>query len=355
MKVLLITFSDNADHQDTLFGIYEQLITIYDTYLLAIKTPKVPLKKSNKTWLVDCPKQPGIGKGTFNFGQLISIISKIRKEKFDIIYFESLHVWNVAIMLALRKRVRIYHVVHEVIPHEGDRHVNGVEFMNKVICKVADVIILRNQKYVSELINRYKVDSTRVKCLELWRRYPDFIEPIHSGRILFFGRINPYKGANNLLKIVRLCSNVRFDVIGSVSPQMKIIVDELAKEKNVHINNNYVSDNEMKESFINCDWVIVPYNSASQSGIIIDAYKYSRPVIAFNVGAIAEQVDNGVSGYLISDGNILEFANKINEVSKMDIKEHRQMCKQAHEYGVGKYDTKGALPRFVSLLSEMEK
>ena len=43
MKVLLVTFSDNADHQDTVFGLYEKLQSHVDTYLLAIKTPKVPL------------------------------------------------------------------------------------------------------------------------------------------------------------------------------------------------------------------------------------------------------------------------------------------------------------------------
>ena len=73
---------------------------------------------------------------------------------------------------------------------------------------------------------------------------------------------------------------------------MQDVVDQLAKEMNVKLNNDYVTDEEMRKAFINCDWVIVPYNSASQSGIIIDAYKYSRPVIAFVVGAISEQVDN---------------------------------------------------------------
>lgn len=62
MKLLLVTFSDNADHQDTLFGMYEQLRDVYDVYLLAIQTPKVPLEKSDHTWLVNCPERPGICK-----------------------------------------------------------------------------------------------------------------------------------------------------------------------------------------------------------------------------------------------------------------------------------------------------
>jgi hypothetical protein len=67
-KVLLVTFSDNADHQDTLFGMYEEMRkrSDWDAYLLCIKTPKVELQQSDHTWLVDCPERPGVTKKTFN-------------------------------------------------------------------------------------------------------------------------------------------------------------------------------------------------------------------------------------------------------------------------------------------------
>ena len=73
-KILLVTFSDNADHQDTLFGIYEELTrnANWDPYLVAIREPKVPLQSSKRTWLVDCPKRPGITKKTFDFRTLFS-------------------------------------------------------------------------------------------------------------------------------------------------------------------------------------------------------------------------------------------------------------------------------------------
>lgn len=352
MKVLLVTFSDNADHQDTLFGLYEELIgdKDIDAYLLAIKSPKVPIETSDHTWLVDCPKRPGVEKKTFDLHTLHSIIRRIKKKRFEAIYFESLHVWNVAIMLALGKKVHKYQVIHEVIPHEGDSQVKGVDFMNKVICKTADTIVLRNQKYVQDMIDQYKVAPSRVKYLELWRRYPEFTPPVHSGHVLFFGRINPYKGADNLLEIVRLCPEITFDVVGRVDPQMEAVVEELRKEKNAHLNNGYVSDEEMREAFVNADWAIVPYNSASQSGIIIDAYKYSRPVIAFNVGAIAEQVDDGKSGYLVAAGDNKAFAAKLREVVQMPNEKYDAMCIQAYRYGCKKYAASGAVSRFRELI-----
>lgn len=352
MKVLLVTFSDNADHQDTLFGMYEQLGYVHDTYLLAIKDPKVSVNVSDHTWLVDCPKRPGIEKKTFDLFTLNSVIRRIKREKFDVIYFESLHVWNVAIMMALGKKVHKYQVIHEVIPHEGDQQVKGVDFMNKVICKTADTIVLRNQKYVDDMISRYKVDPERVKYMELWRRYPKFTPPAHSGHVLFFGRINPYKGADNLLEIVRLCPDITFDVVGRVDPQMEDIVEKLSKEKNVNLNNRYVSDDEMREAFVGCDWAIVPYNSASQSGIIIDAYKYSRPVIAFNVGAIAEQIDDEKSGYLVEAGDNEAFAEKVKKALAISTEEYDSMCSYAYRYGSKKYAASGAVERFMELIEQ---
>lgn len=349
-KVLLVTFSDNADHQDTLFGMYEEMRnrSDWEAYLLCIKKPKVELQQSDHTWLVDCPERPGVTKKTFNLPLLLSIIHRVRKERFDAIYFESLHTWNLPIMMMAGK-AKTYQVIHEVIPHEGDSQVKMVDLMNKAVVKFADTIVLRNKTYIQDMIDHYGIGADRVKYLELWRRYPAYTTPVHSGRALFFGRINPYKGADNLLEIVRLCPNIQFDVVGRVDSQMQGIVDQLAKEKNVKLNNDYVTEAEMREAFVNCDWVIVPYNSASQSGIIIDAYKYSRPVIAFAVGAIPEQVDDGKSGYLVEAGDNEKFANKLKEAMKLSAEEYDMISSDAYQYGRKKYATGGAMNRFMEL------
>ena len=352
-KVLLVTFSDNADHQDTLFGMYEEIRnqSSWEVYLLCIKTPKVELQQSDHTWLVDCPERPGVTKKTFNLPLLLSIIHRIRREHFDAIYFESLHTWNLPIMM-MSGKAKTYQVIHEVIPHEGDSQVKMVDLMNKAVVKFADTIVLRNKTYIQDMIDRYEISRERVKYLELWRRYPSYTTPVYNGRALFFGRINPYKGADNLLEIVRLCPDIQFNVIGRVDPQMQEVVDQLAKEKNVKLNNDYVTDTEMQEAFINCDWVIVPYNSASQSGIIIDAYKYSRPVIAFAVGAIPEQVDDGVSGYLVDPSDNRKFAARLKEAMQLKPEQYNVMSQGAYQYGRQKYAASGAVKRFVELLEE---
>lgn len=352
-KILLVSFSDNADHQDTIFGLYEALEDEgkQDVYLLAIRTPKVALRRSSHTWLVDCPERPGITKKTFNIFLLSSLIKKIRKEKFDVIYFESLHVWNLPIMM-FSGSACTYQVIHEVIPHEGDKQVKMVDLMNKAVVKLSDNIVLRNKKYIDELVERYGIEKERVHYLELWRRFPKFTEPRYTKRVLFFGRINPYKGVDNLLEIAKLCPGIHFDVIGRVDPQMQGIIDELKKLPNVFLNNNYVSDDEMKEAFINADWVILPYNSASQSGVIIDAYKYSRPVIAFDVGAITEQVEDGISGFLIENKENQLFAKKLKYISTFEVTILKKYSKNAYLFGLGKYGVDPAVNRFFEMIKD---
>lgn len=346
MKTLLVTFSDNADHQDTLFGMYEELSKTDDVFLLAIDSPKVPVTKSENTWLVKCPKRPGICLGTFNLPLLFKIIHRIRKEKFDTVYFESLHTWNLPIMALCGRRTRTYQVIHEVIPHEGDSQEKLVDLMNKAVCLLSDAVVLRNQTYIDEMLERYKISAERVKFLELWRRYPEYTEPQHTGRVLFFGRINPYKGADKLLQIVKMCPDIQFDVIGRVDPQMEEVVSQLSQESNVKLNNEYVSNEEMKEAFVQADWVIVPYNSASQSGIVIDAYKYSRPVIAFNVGAIAEQVEDGVSGYLVEANDIDAIVGCLKEAVSLSEEEYDKLSRECYLFGKKKYGVEDAAKKF---------
>lgn len=60
--------------------------------------------------------------------------------------------------------------------------------------------------------------------------------------------------------------------------------------------------------------VVTPYIDASQSGIVPVAYAFSKPVVATNVGALPEQVEDGVTGLLVppaQPGKLAEALMKI--------------------------------------------
>lgn len=355
MKVLLVTFSDNADHQDITFGMFESLYKAEradcEAWVMGINTPKDTVMDTPRTHLVDCPKRPGIEKKTFDLKELHSIIAWINKQHFDVIFFETLHVWNLAIMMRCHRKTKIFQMIHDLIPHEGDKQAKSVDLMNKAVCKMADYIVLANQKYVPKVTEVYGVDPSRVRYVDMWRRFPEYTETKFTKRALFFGRMNPYKGVDNLLEIVKLCPDVQFNAVGRVDPLVQELVDQLKMMPNVTMNNGYVTDDEMAEAFINADWIVLPYNSATQSGVVIDGYRYGRPCIAFNVGAITEQVSEGASGYLIEPGNNEAFAKKLREAVQMDEQSYAKLSRSSYDFGSQKYAAEGAIDRFINLIN----
>lgn len=186
-KVLLVTFSDNADHQDTLFGMYEEMRnrSDWDVYLLCIKTPKVELQKSDHTWLVDCPERPGVTKKTFNLPLLFSIIHRIRKEHFDAIYFESLHTWNLPIMI-MSGKAKTYQVIHEVIPHEGDSQAKKFRLKKNGRVEKVPGVGVDLSKFDKEQRKTEKGEEIRLSLRKSWNIDPSafvFVSVVSENRM----------------------------------------------------------------------------------------------------------------------------------------------------------------------------
>ena len=173
-KILLSTFSNISDHQDKVVVLYEEMkMAGYNVYLMLPKKIDVECEKSDRTWFVDCPNRPGIAKGTFNIRKLLSVLSKVKEAKFDYIFFETLHVWNLPVMVFAEKKTQVLQMIHDVIPHGGDRTAKQVDLMNKAVGRLADKIFICNIKYKDALCKRYSVDPNKVVSMNLWERFPE--------------------------------------------------------------------------------------------------------------------------------------------------------------------------------------
>ena len=66
--------------------------------------------------------------------------------------------------------------------------------------------------------------------------------------------------------------------------------------------------------FARADAVVLPYLSATGSGVIPLAYRYGCPVIASRVGGIPDVVADGSTGWLVESGNAVALADAIRRV-----------------------------------------
>jgi glycosyltransferase involved in cell wall biosynthesis len=67
----------------------------------------------------------------------------------------------------------------------------------------------------------------------------------------------------------------------------------------VTVRSDYVPNSDVGKYFSAADAVVLPYLSATQSGIAQIAYNFDRPVIVSDVGGLAEVVVEGESGFVV--------------------------------------------------------
>jgi len=100
------------------------------------------------------------------------------------------------------------------------------------------------------------------------------------------------------------------------------LIEELNIQERVKIINQFVPNEEVAKYYLASDVVVLPYRSATQSGILNVAYGFNKPVIVTNVGGLAEFVIEGKTGLVIkpdSEGEIVrgyeEYLGKKDEVN----------------------------------------
>jgi glycosyltransferase involved in cell wall biosynthesis len=126
--------------------------------------------------------------------------------------------------------------------------------------------------------------------------------------VLFFGRIESYKGLPNFVEIgLRLRGEARF-VIAGLGRIEDNLLDRIDANPDIfELLHRYISDEEMIELFDRAKVVLLPYESATQSGIPAGAASRGAVPVGFAVGGLTNQIPN-VGGYVAppSDLDALE-------------------------------------------------
>ena len=135
--------------------------------------------------------------------------------------------------------------------------------------------------------------------------------------ILFFGYIRPYKGLNILIEaMTHILEKIplRLIICGEFYEGREQILS-LIKQKNlgssITIEDRFIPNQEVGIYFSAADLVVLPYLTATQSGIVQIAYNYNVPVIVTDVGGLPEVVVDGKTGYIVQTGNPKALAKSI--------------------------------------------
>ncbi len=207
-------------------------------------------------------------------------------------------------------------VVDNLIPHE--RRPLDMQ-LTRYVMNATDAYIVQSGAVREDLLRLdpgarflevphpvYNLFGERVPKAEARRRLG--LDP-EAPVLLFFGFIRAYKGLDLLIRAMpRIRSGmgvgaqVRLLVLGEFyegRDGTAALVRELGLEDTVTLFDQYVPDEEVAPYFSAADVVVLPYRSATQSGIVQIAYQFERPVICTDVGGLSEVVLDGRTGFVV--------------------------------------------------------
>lgn len=247
----------------------------------------------------------------------IAVGRALRSRKPDLILFK---YWlpffgpcfgTIARIVKRGTRSKVLYICDNVIPHErrpGDR------LFTKYAFGPADGFVVQSAAVERDLL-----------ALFPGARYEHVPHPVYHGFgaavpaadartrlaitarnvLLFFGYVRKYKGLGVLLEAMARLKNrldVHLLVVGEFYDDEKSYRDQIRREglaDSVTVRSDYIPNDEVRYYFSAADAVVLPYSSATQSGIAQIAYNFDTPVIATTVGGLAEIVRDGQTGVLV--------------------------------------------------------
>ena len=334
-----------------------------DSTLVVISEEKVTLETNNNVPLLNVLWSKGSG-----FKKLFEVYNpffyrKIAKRicrdlKPDLVHVTSKGLGLLSIIAYFRiRKIKVVYTVHDPTPHEERMtmwsrivHEYQRRWQLPRVMQRCSALHVHSETHHSLLRQIYQREGTAPVYVVphgagLSRQIeesnnipPELINKFQAGipTILFFGRIEPYKGLEYLVKAMRLLEfqGMRVNLIVAGAGDIpKDLFHGL--EMNVILINRFIADSEIKGIFNACNVVALPYISATQSGVIPMAYLFEKPVIVTKVGALPEMVIDGETGTLIEPMNSKQLADALRDLLRHPAN-LRWMGKNARQYAVAR-------------------
>lgn len=306
--------------------LYRALSKKYSVEMISYKMqyPKIFFKKEQRDFEDDMFRVEGTEFliNTANPFNIAKVGRTIKRKRPDLVIIQWWHPYFAPcywiLERALGNQVKKVFICHNVFPHERfvlDRS------LTKLALKRADAFIVHSMSDERDLLTikenadfRYNPHPTynafKLRNMSKQQARNSLHIAYDTRILLFFGFVREYKGLKYLLQAMKdirdNLAGIRLLVVGSFDNDkqeyMKIIEDNGISDC-VDVFDDYIPDHEVEKFFAASDLVVLPYESATQSGIVQIAYGFEKPVIVTNVGGLPDVVEDGKTGYIVEPRN----------------------------------------------------
>ncbi len=181
--------------------------------------------------------------------------------------------------------------------------------------------------------------------------------------IAFLGVVAPYKGLMYLIKalaeIRKKIPNIKLYIVGDYAvseyKEFKFELDKIINKE--HLNNNVVFTGwraDAREILSLMDIYVLPSLSEGVPRSIIEAMALGKPVVATDVGGVAETVLDGQTGFVVKPRDPKALADAIIKLAK-DEKLRKKFGEKAKEIAFREYSIKTHIAKLEKIYLELLK
>ena len=220
-------------------------------------------------------------------------------------------------------KIKILYICHNIIPHE---RWPGDLFLTKFAFSTVDYFIVQSAIVANELLSLFPEAKYKHIAHPIYYIFGEMMPKEEARKklqlttqqvILFFGFVRAYKGLDLLLKAVPLIKptlDVKLLVVGEFyedKTKYLDLINHLGIFREVVIYSDFIPNEEVGLFFSAADVVVLPYKSATQSGIVQVAYHFNKPCIVTDVGGLGEVVIDNKTGFVVPPENPDEIAQAV--------------------------------------------
>jgi glycosyltransferase involved in cell wall biosynthesis len=244
-----------------------------------------------------------------------------------VVHLTGVHLWNVALVRALRRQgIPVVHTLHDLHPHAGVRFGWLIRVWNRLIIASGAHILVHGRRYRDELLAR-GLPGGRVTCTPLLHGFWGYQEVSdqpsaisdrpsaigHPPTVLFFGRLEAYKGLDTLLaawqRVAGEMPDARLIIAGPRAPGL----DLPPLSSGVELRAQRIGDDEACDLFRSASLLVLPYRDATQSALVAAAYTFAVPALVTAAGALGEYVVPGETGWVVPPDDPAALASALRD------------------------------------------
>ena len=292
-----------------------------DIYSFALQYPDFLFP--GKSQYTDEPAPPGLNiltkVNSINPLNWIKVGKELQKADYDLLIvrywmpFFGLCLGTIQRLVRKNRKTKVVCIADNIVPHEKRL---GDMMLTRYFLKSVDGCLTMSRSVLDDLKKVAPDMSTSCTPHPLYDNYGEKQDKSTARQqlglasddkiILFFGFIRRYKGLDLLLKAMddeRLKRmGVKLMVVGEYYDERRYyesLIGEYQQQEQVLLHTDFVPNDKVGQYFSAVDCVVLPYRSATQSGITQVAYHFSLPMIVSNVGGLPEIVKDGEVGFVV--------------------------------------------------------